>query len=201
MDETSTYVLTFATALGCGLMAGLFFTFSVFQMRALDRLGPAPAIAAMQSINTTILTPLFLFVFMGSLLASLVLGVIVLVDLEGSERTYVLLGCGLYLVGVMAVTIGYHVPRNNALDAVDPTSPEAPERWARYFGELDPGERRAHPGFVGCPGLAHRRHRSAVVAATRRTAGRAPRRAVDPGSHQWPLGRRGRAAPPSCSSA
>ena len=135
MDETSTYVLTFATALGCGLMAGLFFTFSVFQMRALDRLGPAQAVAAMQSINATILTPAFLIVFMGTALASVVLGVIALVDLEGSERAYVLLGCALYLLGVMLVTIGYHVPRNNALDAVDPTSAEAPERWARYFTE------------------------------------------------------------------
>lgn len=135
MDETSTYVLTFATALGCGLMAGLFFTFSVFQMRALDRLGPAQAVAAMQSINTTILTPLFLFVFMGTAIASVVLGVIALIDLEGAERTYVLVGCGLYLVAVMVLTMGYHVPRNNALDAVDPASPDAASHWARYFRE------------------------------------------------------------------
>ncbi len=45
--------LTFAAAIGSGLMAGLFFVFSVTVMTALGKL-PAPAgIAAMQSINST----------------------------------------------------------------------------------------------------------------------------------------------------
>src|SRR5258705_6992637 len=46
--------VTFGTALGAGLVAGVFFAFSSFVMAALARLPPAQAIAAMQSINVTV---------------------------------------------------------------------------------------------------------------------------------------------------
>ena len=49
--------LTFATALGCGLSAGVFFAFSSFVMPALDRLAPAQSIRAMNSINKLAVTP------------------------------------------------------------------------------------------------------------------------------------------------
>lgn len=45
------FTLTLVTALGCGLMAGLFFAFSVSVMKALGHLRSAEGIAAMQSIN------------------------------------------------------------------------------------------------------------------------------------------------------
>lgn len=45
--------VTLTAALGCGLMAGLFFAISVCVMWALGRLRPAEDIAAMQSINVT----------------------------------------------------------------------------------------------------------------------------------------------------
>jgi hypothetical protein len=38
------FALTFAATLGCGLMAGLFFAFSVAVMKALERLPPAEGI-------------------------------------------------------------------------------------------------------------------------------------------------------------
>jgi hypothetical protein len=45
------FVLTFLSALGAGLIGGLFFAFSSFVMIALGRLPPASGISAMQSIN------------------------------------------------------------------------------------------------------------------------------------------------------
>ncbi|WP_010496926.1 hypothetical protein [Paenibacillus elgii] len=51
--------LTYASALGSGLIAGLFFAFSTFVMSALARLPAEQGIAAMQSINVTVLNPLF----------------------------------------------------------------------------------------------------------------------------------------------
>ena len=44
------FTLTFVTALGCGLIGGLFFAFSVAVMQALARLPAAGGIAAMQSV-------------------------------------------------------------------------------------------------------------------------------------------------------
>ena len=66
------FALTFAATLGCGLMAGLFFAFSVAVMKALERLPPAEGIVAMQSINVAILNPVFLTVFFGTAAACLI---------------------------------------------------------------------------------------------------------------------------------
>jgi len=44
-------IVTLIAALGCGLMAGLFFAFSVSVMKSLARLPSAAGIAAMQFIN------------------------------------------------------------------------------------------------------------------------------------------------------
>jgi uncharacterized membrane protein len=52
--------LTLCAALGCGLMAGVFFAFSAFIMKALTRLPPRDGIAAMQSMNVAVLNPWFL---------------------------------------------------------------------------------------------------------------------------------------------
>lgn len=124
--------LTFSTVLGCGLMSGLFFVFSVFMMRALDRLPAAQGIAAMQSINKTILTPLFLLLFVGTAVACAVLVVVAIVRWDQPYAVYLLIGGLLYLVGSIMLTGGYHVPRNDALDALDPTTAEAASYWRSY---------------------------------------------------------------------
>ena len=56
-------VLAFVSALGSGLAAGLLFVFSVCVMTALSRLPSAQGIAAMQSINVTILDPWFFIAY------------------------------------------------------------------------------------------------------------------------------------------
>jgi uncharacterized membrane protein len=60
------FALSLAAALGCGLMAGLFFAFSVAVMKALARLPSAEGIGAMQSINVAIINPVFLAAFFGT---------------------------------------------------------------------------------------------------------------------------------------
>ena len=60
------FVLTLLSALGCGLMGGVFFAFSTFVMRALARLPPAQGIAAMQSINVAAITPSFMLALFGT---------------------------------------------------------------------------------------------------------------------------------------
>ena len=62
-------VLTFVAALGSGLMAGVFFAFSTFVMKALARLPAREGIAAMQSINIVVINPAFLGVFLGTAVA------------------------------------------------------------------------------------------------------------------------------------
>ena len=66
------FTLTLVSALGCGLVVGVFFAFSVFVMKALSRLPTGEGIAAMQSINVAVLNPWFLGAFLGTAVACLV---------------------------------------------------------------------------------------------------------------------------------
>ena len=64
---------TVAAAVGCALVAGLLFAFSTSVMPALRRRPAAEGITAMQTINSTILNPLFGLVFGGTTVLCLLL--------------------------------------------------------------------------------------------------------------------------------
>ncbi|WP_290889540.1 hypothetical protein [Fischerella sp.] len=74
-SSTLFFVLKLFAALGCGLIAGVFFAFSTFVMSALARLQPAQGIAAFQSINITVYNPWFMGTFLGTAVACLFLAV------------------------------------------------------------------------------------------------------------------------------
>lgn len=126
-------IVTFVTALGSGLMAGLFFVFSVFMMTALARLGPPQGIAAMQAVNVTIINPIFLTVFMGTALLSLITTVAAILGWGTEGSGWLLVGSLFYLVGIIVVTMVFNVPLNNQLAAVDPAGGEGAAMWARYL--------------------------------------------------------------------
>jgi len=131
--------VTLVTAIGCGLVGGVFFAFSNFVMKALGRLDPANGVAAMQSINIVVITPLFMTALFGTAVACIVVAIGALTDLDESYAPYLLVGAALYVVGVTGMTIGFHVPRNNALARVDPHSAEAADVWRRYLREWTAG--------------------------------------------------------------
>jgi uncharacterized membrane protein len=129
------FALTLIAALGCGLIAGVFFAFSNFVMEALARL-PAPhGIAAMKSINVVVINPLFLTALFGTGAICLVLAIVSLVRWHTPGAAYVLVGSLLYLIGTVGVTMVCNVPRNNALAAVTPDSAEGASVWTRYVTE------------------------------------------------------------------
>ena len=125
-------VLTFVSALGSGLIAGVFFAFSAFVMKALARLAPAQGIAAMQSINVVVINPIFFAAFFGTAAGCLVLAISSLVRWEKPGAAYLLAGSLFYLVGTILVTIMCNVPRNDALAGIDPTSSEGARLWSDY---------------------------------------------------------------------
>ncbi len=135
----------FLAALGAGLMAGLFFAFSTSVMSALGRIPPPAGMAAMQSINVTILNPVFFAVFFGTALLSVVLIVGVLAGWSDMSAAPLLAGSVLYLAGCMAVTILFNVPLNNALAAADAAGGAAV--WSRYLAEWVPWN---HVRTVAC---------------------------------------------------
>jgi uncharacterized membrane protein len=123
-------------------------------MRSLAQLPVQHGIAAMQAINAAALRPAFLWVFTGmaALCAAVVVGslrpaflwvftgmaalcaaVVVGSLLDWHDASpYVMVGGLLYLIGSFGLTVGYHVPRNEALDRVEPSSPDAASHWSRY---------------------------------------------------------------------
>ncbi|MBD0267456.1 MAG: DUF1772 domain-containing protein [Cyanobacteria bacterium Co-bin8] len=127
------FCLKLGTALGCGLVAGAFFAFSTFVMKALGQQPPAQGIAAMQSINITVINPWFMGALFGTAAACLVLVAVSLVRGSQPSTTYLLLGSLLYLLGTILVTIVFNVPLNDALAAVNPNSIEGTTLWARYL--------------------------------------------------------------------
>jgi uncharacterized membrane protein len=132
MDKLS-FVLTFVSTLGAGLIAGFFLAFSIVVMKALGQQPPAQGIAAMQSINIVVINPMFFTAFFGTAVACLGLVVSTFLRWQRPGAAYLLAGSLLYLLGAILVTILFNVPRNNALAAVDPTSTEGANVWANYL--------------------------------------------------------------------
>jgi uncharacterized membrane protein len=125
-------VVTLFAALGCGVVAGVFFAFSAFVMKALDRL-PAPrAVAAMQEINVAAPTPAFMAALFGTALACVALIPWSLFLWGEPSAVYLLAGGSLYLICAIVPTVVYHVPRNEALARVEAGSAEAKSRWSGY---------------------------------------------------------------------
>ena len=122
-----------AAALGCGLMAGTFFAFSVFVMPALKRLPQAQGIAAMQAINIAVINSLFLLVFLGTALFSLVLAVAAVLDMKQPGALWLLTGCALYLAGTFGTTVAGNVPLNDALAILKPDAPASATAWASFY--------------------------------------------------------------------
>ncbi len=114
-------------------MAGLFFTFSTFVMKALSRLPPGEGMAAMQAINSAILNPLFFTLFFGTVAVCLWAVVASLMRWHHEGSAYRLAGGALYLVGGFLVTVVFNVPMNEKLAATPSSSPEAAALWSSYL--------------------------------------------------------------------
>jgi uncharacterized membrane protein len=127
--------LLWVSAIGCGLLAGIYFAFSTFIMTALGRIGQAPGIMAMNAINVAIEQSLFMPIFLGTTLTSLVLAVFAMFRWGETGATAMATAGLLYVVGMFVCTMVFNVPLNNALAAVDPASAEAASLWARYLGD------------------------------------------------------------------
>lgn len=125
--------LVLFAAIGCALTAGIFFAFSTFVMQALALQPPAPGIAAMQSINITVINPWFMAAFFGPAVAGIMLAILALQQWDRPGALYWLAGTLLYLLGTIGVTFAGNIPLNDALAIVSPDSAEGAALWTRYL--------------------------------------------------------------------
>ena len=102
-----------------GLIAGLFYCWSVSVTRGLALLPDREYLLVFQQLNRAIQNPLFLIAFMGLVF---LLPIVTWMHYQRPlPRTFWLLLCAtlLYLVGVIGVTMLGNVPMNDALDVFD----------------------------------------------------------------------------------
>ena len=134
MRQFLTQGLLWFSAIGCGLMAGVYFAFSTFVMTSLARLGPAGA-TMMNAFIADIGTSLFMPVFLLTTLTSAALAVMAMIRWGQSGSVALVVGGVLYVLGMFVVTMVFNQPLNEALAAADPASTEGAALWARYVSE------------------------------------------------------------------
>jgi uncharacterized membrane protein len=113
------FALRFATALACGLMAGVFFAFSTFVMKGLSRLPAATGISAMQAINSGAVHSFFLAAFLGTSAACFLVAFSSVLQWSHPSAVYSLAGGLAFLAGGFLVTMIFNVerfPRNSFPD-------------------------------------------------------------------------------------
>jgi uncharacterized membrane protein len=131
--STLSVIATIAAIVGSALIGGIFFAFSNFIMKALERVPSSEGMLAMQTINVTVLNRWFLGVFMGTALICLILAISAIAGWGATHSPYVLGGAVAYIGGTWLVTALGNVPLNNRLAAAKPEAHESSEVWEHYL--------------------------------------------------------------------
>jgi len=125
-------LLIWSGAIGCGIMAGVYFAFSTFVMQSLAAIPPETGMSAMQSINRLIIRSAFLPLFFVTTLLALAAAVIA-VSHWTEAASLPLLAAGLvYVFGMFVSTLVLNIPLNDELAAADPSTHEGHAVWRRY---------------------------------------------------------------------
>jgi len=132
----SSFIITalfWTAALSSGLIAGIYFAFSVFIMQAFGKIETSQSVAAMNAINETILRSLFMPLFFGSTIISVILIVVGLVHWCDTGSGLTLIAGAVYFVGMFVCTAVFNVPLNNVLAGVNEDSANAEQVWSHYL--------------------------------------------------------------------
>jgi uncharacterized membrane protein len=128
-------LLLFVAALLAGCAFGFFYAWSFTVIRGLSLTDGASAIAAMQSVNASIMTGWFALIFFGTPIATGVAAIAAWVGDGRGAAGWLAAATVIYLVGCFAVTVVFNVPMNDALAAIDAgAAADAGADWARYAG-------------------------------------------------------------------
>ena len=133
MSSSIITALLWTAALSSGLIAGVYFAFSGFIMQAFRKIDTTQFIAAMNAINETILRSLFMPLFFGSSLISVLLIIVALVNWDEAGSGLTLIAGAIYFIGMFVCTALFNVPLNNTLAIIDPDSVDVHHAWSQYL--------------------------------------------------------------------
>ena len=102
-------------------MAGFLFAFAVVAMPGIRSLGDREFIRAFQAMDRVIQNnqPVFMLVWVGSVLALVTSAVLGIGQLDGAGRLLVIVAAIAYLLGVQLPTFTVNIPLNNKLQNLD----------------------------------------------------------------------------------
>lgn len=135
MDSLLLTIVAIVTAVGAGIVSGAFFAFSTFAIQGIAALETPAAVRAMQQVNVAAVRPPLMIALFGTGVLSIVVIIVGFTALSRPDGWLFLIAGLLYLIGNPVLTVVYNVPRNNAVAAADPDTPEAAEVWQRYLRE------------------------------------------------------------------
>jgi len=113
-------VLILATFL-CSLVAGFLFAFAIVVMPGITSLNDREFIRAFQVMDRIIQNnqPIFVFVWVGSVVALVTSAVLGIGQLHGAGRLLIIFAALAYLLGVQLPTLIINIPLNNKLQTLD----------------------------------------------------------------------------------
>ena len=144
IDDVLFGLILISATLLCSLVAGLLLAFAIVVMPGIKRLSDREFIRAFQVMDDVIQNrqPIFVVVWLGSVVALLTSAVLGIGHLDGYGRLLIIGAALVYLLGVQLPTIAINLPLNNKLrslevDAMNETSQRAARadfepRWNRW---------------------------------------------------------------------
>lgn len=105
----------------CSLVAGFVFAFAVVVMPGIGNLGDGEFLRAFQTMDRVIQNnqPVFMLVWMGSVIALLAAAALGFGQLDGTGRLLIIVAALVYLLGVQLPTVTINVPLNNTVQTLD----------------------------------------------------------------------------------
>ena len=105
----------------CSLVGGFIFTYSIIVMPGLSNLNNKDFLKAFQVTDAVIQNnqPLFMFTWIGSIVAILTTIVASLITVGLSEAWIIILVGAAYLVGVQGIKVAIHIPLNNHIQKLN----------------------------------------------------------------------------------
>ena len=126
-----------AAALLCSLVAGFVLAFAIIVMPGIRRMADREFLRTFQDFDRIIQNnhPIFMVVWVGSIVAAVACLVLGLSQLDGASRVTLVAAATIYLAGVQLPTFTVNVPRNNRLQTlnVDDLDDEALASERQWF--------------------------------------------------------------------
>lgn len=111
-------ILLILTTFSSGLIAGLFYAWSISVTPGIAKISDGSYLEAFQSMNRAILNPVFFSFFMGLLFLLPLLSYMYYSPVLSNQFWLIISATVIYLLGVMAITIFGNVPLNNTLEVL-----------------------------------------------------------------------------------